>query len=336
MRISYTQKNSRNRRNKTRKNKTRKNKTRKMKPYKGEIIVMFTPNKKAIEIANKDPQKYLYRDVVNADKSIKQHQGLKKVLREQGQKYIDISEYIPKNIPSEHLANLLYTRDPFIKTPKGLILGNMKEPIRIHDRENIEKMMKKFHQDIIYKCKDDEKLEGGDFLINCDTAFIGTGARSNMAAAKKLLKLGLYGTKKVVIIYPTQPDKSMYRIHLDCIFSPFGCKQCVIWNELTHKNSIRKRIAIEYVLQDNGIYKKKGKAKNLIDYLKDNNYNIISLSDESQNNYGANILELENGKILVQDKETHSKIEGSIFVPFNEIHKMYGGLHCSTNSFFNA
>ena len=75
-------------------------------------------------------------------------------------------------------------------------------------------------------------------------------------------------------------------------------------------------------------------GKYLVDYLKDNNYNIISLSNESQHNYGANILELENGKILVQDKETQSKIEGSIFVPFHEIHKMYGGLHCSTNSFF--
>ena len=68
---------------------------------------------------------------------------------------------------------------------------------------------------------------------------------------QKLKQLFLF--QKVVIIYPTQPDKSMYRIHLDCIFSPFGCKQCVIWNELTHKNSIHKRIAIEYVLQDNGI-----------------------------------------------------------------------------------
>ena len=330
MRTSHTHKNSRNRRNKTHKNKQI------IKSYKGETIVMFSPSKKAIEIANKDPVKYLYRDVVNADIAIKQHKGLKNILKEQGQKYIDISEYIPKNTPSEYLANLLYTRDPFIKTPKGLILGNMKEPIRIHDRENIEKMMKKFHQPIIYKCTDEEKLEGGDFLINCDTAFLGTGARSNMVAAKKLLKLGLYGTKKVVIIYPTQPEKSMYRIHLDCIFSPFGCKQCVIWNELTNKNSVHKRIAIEYVLQDNGIYKKKGKAKNLVDYLKDNNYNIISLSNESQHNYGANILELENGKILVQDKETQTKIEGSIFIPFHEIHKMYGGLHCSTNSFFNT
>ena len=73
----------------------------------------------------------------------------------------------------------------------------------------------------------------------------------------------------------------------------------------------------------------------ICDYLKDNNYNIITLSNQSQHNYGANILELDNGKVLVQDVETHKKIKGSIFVPFHEIHKMYGGLHCSTNSFIN-
>ena len=94
-------------------------------------------------------------------------------------------------------------------------------------------------------------------------------------------------------------------------------------------------MAIEYTLQNNGAYKKTGKTKNFIDYLKDNNYNVIALSTESQHNYGANILELSNGNILVQDKETHEKIPGSIFIPFHEIHKMYGGLHCASNSFLN-
>ena len=55
-------------------------------------------------------------------------------------------------------------------------------------------------------------------MINCNTAFLGTGPRSNMNAAKKLLKLNLFGTQKVVIIYPVVSDNSMYRIHLDCIF----------------------------------------------------------------------------------------------------------------------
>ena len=322
-----------NKSNKSKKNKTKKNRAC-FNQYTDDIIIIFCPNKKVIENANTDLKKYLYMEQVTPSKVINEFNILKKVLKEQGQSYIDISDYIPKNIPIEYLANLLYIRDPFIKTSKGLILGNMKEHIRLNEIEIIEKIMKKFHQPIIYKCENDEKLEGGDFIINCDTAFIGTGSRTNMKAVKKLLKLGLYGTHKVVIISPVRLDKNMSHIHLDCIFSPFGYKQCVIWNDITHKKSTHKRMATEYILQNNGIYKKIGKTKNLINYLKENNYNIIPISTESQHNYGANILELANGKIIVQDTETHRKIKGSIFVPFHEIHKMYGGIHCSTNSFF--
>ena len=299
---------------------------------KNNLIVVFLPNKKAIEIANKDPEKYLFREKVNPDKAILQHKYFTKILKQQGQKYVDISNYISKNTPHKYLCNFLFTRDSFIKTPHGIILGNMKESTRKYESKIMEKIMKKFNQPILYKCKNDEKLEGGDFIINCDTSFLGTGARSNMNAAKKLLKLNLFGTKKVVIIYPVEQDNSMYRIHLDCIFCPFGNKQCLVWTGLFNSN--HKRVCVEYTLQNNNTYKKTGKVKNFIDYLKDNNYNIITLSEESQNNYGTNILELDNGKILVQDLETYKKIKGSIFVPFDEIHNMYGGLHCSSNSFF--
>ena len=47
-----------------------------------------------------------------------------------------------------------------------------------------------------------------------------------------------------------------YRIHLDCTFTPFGCKQCVIWDDLTHKNSMHTRMCVEYTLRPNGTYKK--------------------------------------------------------------------------------
>ena len=80
-------------------------------------------------------------------------------------------------------------------------------------------------------------------------------------------------------------------------FSIFGNKQCLVWDGLF--NSEHKRVCIEYTLQNNNTYKKTGKVKNFIDYLKDNNYNIITLSEESQKNYGANILELDNENSIV-------------------------------------
>ena len=126
---------------------------------KNNLIVIFSPNKKAIEIANKDPKKYLFREKVNADKAILQHKYFIKTLKQQGQKYIDISNYISKNTPHKYFCNLLFTRDSFIKTPLGIILGNMKESIRNYECKIMEKIMKKFNQPILYKCKNGEKLE---------------------------------------------------------------------------------------------------------------------------------------------------------------------------------
>jgi N-dimethylarginine dimethylaminohydrolase len=323
---SITLKNKKNKKNKTQK------RNLKITKYKNDIILVSTPNKKAIEIANQDIHKYLFKDKVNVEVAINQHQNFKEILKQLGQKYIDINKYLPKKNSLEGYTNLLYTRDPFIRTPKGIIIGQMREDVRKNETEIINKILKKLKQPIIYRCKGDEYLEGGDFLINCNTAFIGTGPRTNMKAAKKLLKLNLYGTQRVVIIYPLHTEKSMYRIHLDCYFSPFGCKQCVIWDDLTYKNSTHKRIAIEYTLQSNGTYKKTSNPESLYNYLKNNNYDIIKVSTKSQQNYGTNLLELNNGTILVQDEETHKKIKNSIFVPFYEIHKMYGGLHCASNT----
>lgn len=302
--------------------------------YKQDTIILFTPSKKAIEIANEDLKKFLYHQKVDPELAIKEHGFLKDALIAQKQPFIDINQFVPNRTPPEYLANLLYTRDPFIKTKKGLVLGHMRQPIRKHDTELINNIMKKMNQPVLYRCKGEEYLEGGDYLMNCDTSFVGTGARSSMTAAKKLMKMDLYGTKKVVLIRPVRPDKDMYRMHLDCVFSPFGCKQCVIWNDLIHKGSTHERLAVEYTQQSNGKYKKTSKEMNLFDYLRENHYHIIPLSTKSQHNYGANLLELSNGSILVQDKETHQKIKGSIFIPFDEIHKMYGGLHCATNTFF--
>jgi len=58
---------------------------------------------------------------------------------------------------------------------------------------------------------------------------------------------------------------------------------------------------------------------------------VIPISTKSQEKYGCNILELNDGTVLTQDEESTKKIKNSMYVPFNEIHKMYGGIHCVTN-----
>ena len=80
------------------------------------------------------------------------------------------------------------------------------------------------------------------------------------------------------------------------------------------------------------MYQKTLEGIPLFEYLINNHFNVIPISSEAQQNYGCNILELDNGVVLTQEEESSRKIKNSIYVPMDEIHKMYGGIHCVTNT----
>jgi len=203
--------------------------------------------------------------------------------------------------------------------------------VRDYEIKLIKHILEKLSVEPIYECQEDEILEGGDYCLHDGITYIAIGTRTNITAVKKLIEKDLFGTDKIAVIYPLHRDDDMHRIHLDCYFSAFGYKQCVLWEELIRMESNFERKVIEYIRQPDGTYQQQEKQKRLYEYLIDNRYDVIPLSTESHYNYGCNILELHNGTILVQDEESHKKIKNSVFIEFNEIHNMYGGIHCATN-----
>lgn len=295
------------------------------------IIIVCSPNRKSIETANNDLSKYLFRDPVNYIRAKDQHDDLVDVLRMFNMNVIYLNELLPNWISVKDMANLLFTRDTFIRTPKGIVIGRMKENIRQIECEVIQHILIKLNQPIIYKMEAPEILEGGDYVYKNDTTFIAVGTRTNMLGAQRLMEFDLLGTKKVAIIECERPDTDMHRIHLDCYFAPFGDNYCLLWEELLRINTPYQRNVTEYILQSDGRYHSNGIKRSLFSYLIQNNYNVIPISNESHYNYGCNILELDNDVVIVQDKESHKRIKNSVLVPFDEIHRMYGGIHCATN-----
>jgi len=298
-----------------------------------KTIIICRPDINALKYANSNTKLFLFKEQVDIERVKEQYFFFKNILKKEKQQFIDIYDYIPRNISYEEYTNLLFVRDVFIRTDKGIILGNMKESVRKTETSIMATILKSFDLPIIYQCTDSEILEGGDFCIHNDIAFIATGTRTNLNAAKKLLDLNLYGTKKVAIIFSSYRDDDMHRIHLDCYFSPFRYKQCVLWEELIRTQSNFEKMVIEYIQQDDGTYIQTTQPIRLYEFLINNKYDVIPLSTKSHYNYGCNILELNNGKILVQDEESYKKITNSIYIEFDEIHRMYGGLHCASNTF---
>lgn len=295
-------------------------------------ILLCEPIKEAILNGNTDIHYHLYESYVNYHKALEQHKQLQSILKQQQEGITLIQSKIPSYIPIKEYSNFMFVRDTFIKTKKGLVLGRMKEPIRQMEIELMDWMLNSLGQTIIYKMEAPEILEGGDFVFFEDISFIATGTRSNALAVSKLMSYNLLGTSKVAMIYTDQPDPNMSRIHLDCYFAPFSDRYCVLWEELIRCQTPYQRYVAEYIQQPNGTYQKTMDRMPFFEYLIKNHFNVIPISTQAQTKYGCNILELSNGTILTQEEESHRKIKNSILVPLDEIHKMYGGIHCITNT----
>lgn len=294
--------------------------------------LLCEPIKESILTGNSDIDYHLYKSYVTYHKALEQHKHLQMVLKENKQQVTLINSKIPSYIPIKEYSNLMFVRDTFIRTKKGLVIGRMKEPVRQMETELMEWVLKLLGQTPIYKMEAPEILEGGDFTFYEDISFIATGTRSNALAVSKMLSYDLFGTEKVVIVYREHPDLDMSRIHLDCYFAVFGDRYCLLWEELIRCQTPHQRYVIEYIRQPNGSYQKTLDKMTFFEYLIKNHFNVIPISTEAQRNYGCNILELDNGVVLTQEEESSRKIKNSIYVPMDEIHKMYGGIHCVTNT----
>lgn len=295
-------------------------------------IIVCEPNEQSIDKANTNLDKYLFRDKVDYLRAKEQHNYLVDTLKLFGVNVISLHNLLPTSTPIKELANLLFTRDTFIRTPKGIIIGRMKEDIRKFECEIIEQVFQNLNKSILYRMEAPETLEGGDYVYRNDITFIAVGTRTNHHAVYRLMEQDLLGTHRVAVIECEWPDTDMHRIHLDCYFAPFGENYCLLWEELLKAKTPYQRIVNEYILYTDGLYYPSGVKEPLFNYLIHNNFNVIPISTRSHYNYGCNILELTNGVVIVQDEESHKKIKNSVLVPFDEIHRMYGGIHCATNT----
>jgi N-dimethylarginine dimethylaminohydrolase len=152
-----------------------------------------------------------------------------------------------------------------------------------------------------------------------------------MEAVDELMDKDMFGTDKVVVVYCPFEDNDMHRIHLDCYFGAVGKKKFVIWNAAVQTGGNMERYVREYIKKGSQyVINEECNGIPLRQYMDDQGFEVVELSDECQMRYGCNVVLLPNDTVVVQDTESHSKIEGSIMVPFNGIHAMYGGLHCAT------
>lgn len=296
-------------------------------------VLVARPHIPSIEHCNKDPAAYLYKEPIDAQKAVEQFDNMVHVLQRLGVNVIDVSARINyDNVSVDKTGNLLFMRDPLLSTRKGVVMGQFKELVRREENHILMDVLQDIGIEIQGRViREDSYIEGGDFIPAGDVCFIGTGNRTNIHGVKEMMSKRLFGTDRVAVVnYPKDGD--MHAIHLDCYMGLVGHKVALVWEDACINNKVT---VDEYLLHPKHGYILQEIDVPIEEYLLGNGWGkVIRVPTESQRNYGCNILDLGDGFVLTQDEYVTECLrkEGfkPIYIPYDEIHKMYGGIRCTT------
>ncbi|KAL0231991.1 hypothetical protein PCE1_002987 [Barthelona sp. PCE] len=238
------------------------------------------------------------------------------------------------------LGNLVFCRDQQITTSKGIVMSRLNSSQREAESRIMQFCWEKLGIPVVGKIPEPHFLEGGDFYtVKPDLCMLGVGLRSTYSAAVYLMENDLLGTRRFAVVRDDH-DRNQDRMHLDCIFNIIDDGHVLLLEDVMDPNSNKMRYVDEYVRQVDKSYSLKRKNIPLYQFLEDESYQIITVSNEEQLKYACNHLNLGNGSVVGVHKEVARRIgslpnyKGSIeYVEFDGVTSMYGAAHCATQVF---
>ena len=248
-----------------------------------------------------DPDGHWYwtdRQPPDLDLVREQHTGLVRALKDAG---VQVDDAGPMG---GRYVKAIYVRDPVITVPGGAIVGRMGVRMRRGEEASLTRTMAALGMPILGTLTGTATLEGGSFVkLDQSTAVFGTSIRCNPEAARQLESiLAQIGMRLLVV------PLSGYTIHIDLHLAMLDVDKALVdvpglpfW----FLEELRAR-GIEGIAAD---------------------------PDEA---WGLNALCLSPGRVLMaaEAPRTAERLAARgidvVTVPYGEIHKNGGGVHCST------
>ena len=227
-----------------------------------------------------------------------QHAGLVQTLRDEG------VEVVVAEPMGGRFVKAMYMRDPLVTIPGGAVIGRMAVRARRGEEADVTRIVAREGLPILHTITGTGTLEGGSFVkLRPGLAAFGTSIRCNAAAAEQLRGvLASIGWELIVVPLPG------YTIHLD--------------------------LHLAMVDVDRALVDVPGLPYWFLEELE--RLGIEAIHPDPTEAWALNALCLRPGRVLMAEgsPRTVERLEGNgievVTVPYDEIHKNGGGVHCST------
>ncbi|WP_160724120.1 dimethylarginine dimethylaminohydrolase family protein [Bacillus sp. USDA818B3_A] len=256
-------------------------------------VVLCSPTFMTIREPINETQKQFLKENIDTELAKKQHQQLVQTLEENGVEVLLVT-------PSEKFPEQVFTRDIGFTLGNQVFVAHMAHDVRKGEEQPLIDLLEK--EQITYTNLLEDKIEGGDVLIDRNTIYIGVSNRTNETAIEHLQSL--LPTFEVVPI----PFTDTY-LHLDCVFNILSEEDALIFPSEIHEEKLE---------------------------LLASRYNLIKVSEEEQATLGTNVLSIGNKRVLSLpiNKEVNKQLRERgyevIEVDISEIIKSGGAFRCCT------
>jgi N-dimethylarginine dimethylaminohydrolase len=256
-------------------------------------VILCQPQYMTIREVINETQEHFKDEGIHIERALLQHGEFVKTLQDHG---IEVS-LLPyhKKYPEQ-----VFTRDIGFTLGQTIFVAKMATDVRGGEEDVLKQWLE--DEEISYYYLAEERIEGGDVVIDQETIYVGLSNRTDMKAVEQLQRL--LNQFNVIAI----PFKEKY-LHLDCVFNVVSPEVALIYpNALTKK--------------DIGFFASR--------------YELIEVSKEEQFQLGTNVLSIGNKRLfsLPVNKNVNTQLRNRGFevieVDITEIIKSGGSFRCCT------
>ncbi len=229
-----------------------------------------------------------------------EHEQLVAVLRAEG---VQVDELDPLG---GRFIKAMYMRDPFLAIEGGAIVSRMAVRMRRGEERDATRLLGELGVPVLGTITGTGTIEGGSFVkLGPDLAALGTSVRCNDEGARQLeVLLRLQGIELITV------PLAGYSIHLDVHLAMVDAGRALV-----------DVVGLPYTFMED---------------LKRRGMELVE-ADPSERPWALNLLCLRPGRVLMADgtPRTAERLRGRgvevITIPYDEIQRNGGGIHCSTN-----